>query len=68
MNGYLMKQINCMTTIEKEKDPDIRKFRAENIIGFLNKGIKWKHENTFRFRADLTKTVNGKLVATLDEC
>ena len=68
MNGYLMKQIIGMTTIEKENDPDIRKFWAENIIGFLNKGIKWKHENTFRFRADLTKTVNGKLVATLDEC
>jgi hypothetical protein len=57
-----------MTTIEKENDPDIRKFWEENIIGFLNNDVKWKYENSFRSRADLTKTVNGKLVTTLDEC
>jgi hypothetical protein len=39
---------------------------AENIIDFLNKEVKWKYENTFKFRADLTKTVNGKSVGTLD--
>ena len=68
INGYRMKQIIGMTPIEKENDPDFRKSWAENIIGFLNNEIKWKYENTFRFRADLTKTLNGKVVAALDEC
>ncbi len=51
-----MKQIIGMTPIEKENDPDFRKLWTENIIGFLSNEIKWKNENTFRFRADLTKT------------
>ncbi len=67
-NGHQIKQITGMTPIEKENDQDIRKSWAENIIGFLNNDKKWKYENTFRFRADLTKTLNGKVVAALDEC
>jgi hypothetical protein len=65
INRYRMKQIIGMTPIEKENDPDFRKLGAENIIGFLNNEIKWKYENTFRFRADLNKTL---MVAALDEC
>ncbi len=68
MNGYQLKQIIGMTPIDKENDPEFRKIWAENILGFLNNEVKWKYENTFRFRADLTKTVNEKWVGTLDEC
>ncbi len=57
-----------MTPIDKEDDPEFRKLWAENIIGFLNNEVKWKYENTFRLRADLSKTANGKLVGALDEC
>ena len=68
MNGYRNKQIIGMTPINKENDPEFRKVWAENIIAFLNNEVKWKYENTFRFRADLTKNMNGKSGGTLDEC
>jgi hypothetical protein len=67
-NGYWMKQIIVITPIDKGNDPEFRKISADKIIGFLNDEVKWKYENTFRFRADLTKYVIGKLVGTLDEC
>ena len=68
MNGYRNKQIIGMTPIKKENDPEFRKVWAENIIAFLNNEVKWKYENTFRFRADLTKNMNGISGGTLDEC
>jgi hypothetical protein len=57
-----------MTLIKKENDPESRKLWTEKIIGLLNPEIKWKYENIFRFHADLTKSSNGKLVATLGNC
>jgi hypothetical protein len=63
-----MKQIIGITPIDEDNDPEFRKIWADKIISFLNDEVKWKYENTFRFRADLTKTVNGKLAGTLDEC
>ena len=68
VNGYRMKQIIGITPIDKDNDSEFRKLWADKIISFLNDEVKWKYQNTFRFRADLTKTVNGKSVGTLDEC
>jgi hypothetical protein len=33
----------------------------------MNNEIKWKYSNVFKFRGDLTKTSNGKVISSLDE-
>ena len=66
--GYKCRQILGISPLDKENDPEFRKNWAEKIIDYLNNEIKWKHENTFWFRADLTKTENGKLLSSLENC
>jgi len=45
-----------------------RKAWAEKIIQYLNNEIKWKYENTFKFKADITLFSDGKVSSSLDEC
>jgi hypothetical protein len=45
-----------------------RKTWAEKIIQYLNNEIKWKYENTFKFKADITLTLDDKVSSSLDEC
>jgi hypothetical protein len=66
--GYNCKQIIGVAPVKKEDNEEYRKAWADKIINFLNNDVKWKYDNTFRFRADLTKTVEGKVIGSLDEC
>jgi hypothetical protein len=34
----------------------------------LNNDIRWKYENTFKFKADITLTSDEKVSSSLDEC
>jgi DNA-binding phage protein len=34
----------------------------------LNNNIRWKYENTFKFKADITLTSDEKVSSSLDEC
>jgi hypothetical protein len=33
----------------------------------MNNEIKWKYSNIFKFRGNLTKSLNGKVTSSLDE-
>ena len=67
LSGYKSKQILGIAPQDKENDSDYRKDWADKIIEYLNNGIKWKYENSFRFRADMTRNKNGKIDSSLDE-
>jgi hypothetical protein len=67
LSEYKSRQILGIAPQEKENDSDYRKDWADKIIEYLNNGIKWKYENLFRFRADLTRNRNGKIDSSLDE-
>lgn len=58
------KQIIGIAPQSKENDSDFRKEWAEKIVSFLN-DIKWRYENSFRLRCDLT---NEKTSDALDHC
>jgi hypothetical protein len=34
----------------------------------LNNDIRWKYENTFKYKADITLTSDEKVSSSLDEC
>jgi hypothetical protein len=44
------------------------KLGLKKIIHYLNNDIKWKYENLFKFKADVTRTLEGKVCSGLDEC
>jgi hypothetical protein len=62
------RQILGIAPQKKENEPDYRKDWADKIIEYLNNGIKWKYENTFGFRVDVTRNIITKFVSSLDEC
>jgi hypothetical protein len=35
---------------------------------YLNNDIRWKYENTFKFKADITLTSDEKVSSSLDKC
>jgi len=67
-SGYKSRQIIGIAPQEKENDAIFRKYWAEKIIHYLNNEIKWKYENTFKFKADITLTSDEKVSSSLDEC
>jgi hypothetical protein len=67
-SGYKSRQIIGIAPQEKENDAIFRKYWAEKIINYLNNEIKWKYENTFKFKADITLTSDEKVSSSLDEC
>lgn len=34
----------------------------------MNNEIKWKNENLFKFKSDITRTIYYKVCSSLDEC
>ena len=60
-SGYKSRQIIGIAPQEKENDAIFRKYWAEKIIHYLNNEIKWKYENTFKFKADITLTSDEKV-------
>jgi len=67
-SGYKSRQIIGITPQAKENDAIFRKSWAEKIIQYLNNNIRWKYENTFKFKADITLTSDEKVSSSLDEC
>ena len=67
-SGYKSHQIIGIAPQEKENDAIFRKSWAEKIIQYLNNDIRWKYENTFKFKADITLTSDEKFSSSLDEC
>jgi hypothetical protein len=65
-SGYKTRQILGISPEGKETSSEYRKIWAEKIIDFLN-NMEWKYENTFRFRADITKFSDGELKSSLDD-
>lgn len=66
-NGYKCKVFLGIVPKEKENDPDYRRLWCDKIIAFLNNEVKWQYSNSFKFRGDLTKTVDGRIINGLDE-
>jgi hypothetical protein len=66
-SGYKCRQILGIAPQEKENDGCFRKAWAEKIIHYLNNDIKWKYENLFKFKADVTRTLESKMYSSLDE-
>jgi signal recognition particle GTPase len=67
-SGYKCHQILGIAPQEKENDGSFRKAWAEKIIHCLNNEIKWRHENLFKLKVDVTRTLEGKVCSSLDEC
>jgi hypothetical protein len=59
---YKSRQILGIAPQNKENDPDYKKYWADKIIEYLNNGIKWQYENTFRFRADVALMENLPII------
>jgi hypothetical protein len=64
-SGYKAHYLLGIAPADKEHDKSFRHMRAEKIIKYVNKEVKWKYPNSFKLRGDLTKLVNGKVL--LDE-
>jgi hypothetical protein len=67
-SGYKPRQIIGIAPQEKENDAVFRKSWAEKIIQYLNYDIRWKYENTFKFKADITLTSDDKVSSSVDKC
>jgi len=67
-SGYKSRQIIGIAPQEKENNAIFRKFWADKIIQYLNNDIRWKYENMFKFKADITLTSDEKVSSSLDEC
>jgi signal recognition particle GTPase len=67
-SGFKSRQIIGIAPQEKENDAIFRKCWADKIIQYLNNNIRWKYENTFKFKADITLTSDEKVSSSLDEC
>ncbi len=67
-SGYKCRQILGIVPQEKENDADFRKNWADKIIQYLNNDIKWRYENIFKFKADVTRTIEDRTCSSLDEC
>jgi len=61
-----IKLLGC--TPRKGINAIFRKSWAEKIIQYLNNDFRWKYENTFKFKADITLTSDEKVSSSLDEC
>jgi hypothetical protein len=66
-SGYKACQFLGIAPQDYENDSEFRKNWADKIINFMNNEIKWRYSNMFKFRGDLTKTLNGKVTSSLDE-
>jgi hypothetical protein len=66
-SGYESRQIIGIAPQEKENDAIFRKSWAEKIIQNLNNNIRWKYENKFKFKTDITLTSDEKVSSSLDE-
>jgi len=66
-SGYKCCQILGIAPQEKENEGGFRKAWAEKNIHYLNNEIEWKYENLFKFKVDVTRTLEGKVCSSLDE-
>jgi len=66
-SGYKQRVLIGLASPKDENDPNFRRAWADKIIQYLNTEIKWKYFNSFKFRGDLTNSVNGKICNGLDE-
>jgi hypothetical protein len=66
-SGYKARHFLGIAPQESENNNEYCKKWADKIINFMNKDIKWKYSNNFKFRGDLTKMMNGKVANCLDE-
>jgi hypothetical protein len=66
-SGYKACQFLGIAPQDHENDPEFCKNWADKIISFMNNEIKWRYSNMFKFRGDLTKTSNGKVISSLDD-
>jgi hypothetical protein len=67
-SGYKCQQLIGIVPQEKENNSDFRRAWAEKIINYLNSEVNWKYENIFKFKADITRTLNDQINSSLDEC
>jgi hypothetical protein len=67
-SGYKYRQILGIAPQEKKNDGCFRKAWAEKIIHYFNNDIKWKYENLFKFKVDVTRPLESKMCSSLDEC
>ncbi len=67
-SGYKSQQLIGIVPQEKENNSDFRRAWAEKIINYLNSEVNWKYENIFKFKADITRTLNDQINSSLDEC
>lgn len=67
-SGYKSRQIIGIAPQEEENNAEYRKAWAEKIVHYLNNDIKWKYDNVFKFKADVTIICDDKVNSSLDEC
>ena len=53
---------------KKKTNAEYRKAWAEKIVQYMNNDIKWKYDNVFKFKADVTIICDDKVNSSLDEC